>query len=139
MGEYVALMAGPIEESPTSIVSAEDRTWALVAHAGAPVGLILPAGTLGFVVPLVIWLARRDRSAFVADQAREALIFHITLFLIHAVGWLFVIMTLGIGILVALPAFLVLWAAELVFGIVGALQAYDGRRYRYPFALRLIS
>ena len=119
--------------------SAEERTWALVAHAGGPVGLLLSAGLLGFVVPLVVWLAKRDKSAFVEDQGREALNFQITLFLLHALCWLFVFATLGLGVIVALPIFAVLWVVELVLGIVAALQAYDGRKYRYPFAMRLIS
>jgi uncharacterized Tic20 family protein len=132
-------MAESRESSSPTESSSEDRTWALVAHAGAPVGLLLSAGMLGFVVPLVVWLAKRERSAFVADQAREALNFHITLFVIHAVCWFFVLATLGIGLLVAVPFFLVLWVAELVLGISGALAAYEGRWYRYPFAMRLIS
>ena len=119
--------------------SNEERTWALVAHAGGPAGLLLSAGLLGFAAPLVVWLARREGSSFVEDQGREALNFQITLFLIHVACWLFVVLTLGLGIIVAIPIFLALWVVELVLGIVGALQAYDGLRYRYPFALRLIA
>ncbi len=119
--------------------TSEARTWALVAHLGGPAGLLLSAGLLGFVVPLVVWLAKREESAFVEDQAREALNFQITLFLIHVAGWIFIFLTLGIGSLIIIPMFLVLWVAELVLGIVAALQAHEGRRYRYPFALRLIS
>ena len=126
-------------EASASGSSNEERTWALVAHAGGPVGLLLSAGLLGFVVPLVVWLAKRGESAFVEDQAREALNFHLTLFLIHVACWLFVLVTLGIGIFVALPLYLVLWFAELVLGIVGSLRAYEGKRYRYPFAMRLLS
>lgn len=116
----------------------EERTWALVAHAGGPAGLLLTAGLLGFAVPLVVWLAKRDESEFVADQGKEALNFQLTLFLLHLAGWLFVVLTLGLGLLVVWPFFLVLWVIELILGLVAALRSYEGQRYRYPFALRLI-
>ena len=61
-----------------------DRTWALVAHPCGHAGILLSAGIFGFPVPLVIYLAKRDESEFAGDQAKEALTFQITLFLLHA-------------------------------------------------------
>lgn len=123
-------------EPPTS--SRDDRRLAALAHAGGPLGLLLSAGLLGFVIPLAVWIAKRDTSSFVEDQGREALNFQITLLLLHVAGWLFVLLTLGLGFLVVLPAFLVLWVVELVLGILAAVRALDGERYRYPLALRLL-
>lgn len=116
-----------------------ERTWALVAHASGPAGLLLSAMLLGFLGPLVIYLAKRDESEFVADQAKEALNFQITCFLLHVGLIVFVVFTLGIGLLLAIPIFLVLWVLELVLGLVAALRAYEGQRYRYPFALRFLA
>lgn len=115
------------------------RAWALVAHLGGPAGILLSAGLFGFAVPLVIYLAKRDDSEFAGHQAKEALNFQITLFLLHALIWLFVIMTLGIGILVVWPFLIALWLGELVIGIVAAMKAYGGTRFRYPLTLRLIA
>jgi len=116
----------------------EERTWALIAHLGGPAGLLLSAGLLGFVVPLVVWLARRDDSEFVADQGKEALNFQLTLLFLHLLAWLFVLLTLGVGLLLAWPFFLLLWLVGLVVGIVAGLRSYEGARYRYPLTLRLI-
>lgn len=116
----------------------EERTWALAAHLGGPVGCLASAGLLGFLVPLVIWLVQRNESAFAADQAREALNFQITVFLLWILGGVFVIATLGIGLLFVIPAFFVLWAVQVVLGILAAVRAYDGVWYRYPFAVRLV-
>ena len=121
-----------------SLPTREERTWALVAHLGGPAGLLLSAGLFGFAVPLVVWLARRDDSAFVGEQGKEALNFQLTLFLVHALTWLFVLFTLGLGLVVVLPFLLVLWIGELILGVVAALRANEGSCYRYPFTLRLI-
>jgi uncharacterized Tic20 family protein len=116
----------------------EERRWAAAAHAGGPVGLLLSLGLLGFVAPLVVWVAKKEESPFVADQAREALNFQITLLGVHVAGWAFALLTLGLGLLVVLPVFVLLWLVELVLGAVGAIRANDGERYRYPFTLRFV-
>jgi hypothetical protein len=116
----------------------EERTWALVAHAGGPAGLLLSAGLFGFAVPLVVYLARRDDSPFIGDQAKEALNFQLTLLLVHLAAWAFVLFTLGLGFLVVLPFFFFLWCLELLLGVVAALRANTGHRYRYPLTVRLI-
>jgi len=129
---------GTFDSTAGASPTREERTWALIAHAGGPAGLLLSAGLFGFVVPLVVWLAKRDDSDFVADQGKEALNFQITLFLLHLAAWLFVFLTLGLGILIVLPVFLALWIIELVLGIIAALRSHDGKRYRYPLTLRMI-
>ena len=116
----------------------EERTWALLAHLGGPAGLLLSAGLFGFAVPLVIWLARREDSAFVGDQAREALNFQLTLLLVHLTGWLFALLTLGLGLVVVVPFFLLLWIGELILGVVAGLRANESVRYRYPLTIRFL-
>ncbi|WP_255298441.1 DUF4870 domain-containing protein [Brevibacillus dissolubilis] len=39
------------------------------------------------IVPLIIWLIKREQSEFVASHAKESLNFNITIFLITAVGY----------------------------------------------------
>jgi uncharacterized Tic20 family protein len=121
------------------LTTKEERTWAMFAHLSGPIGTLASAGLLGFLVPLVVYLARRHDSEFASDQAREALNWQITLALLHIGGVLAILLTIGIGALIVLPLFFVLWILELVLGVVAGLQAYEGHRYRYPFALRLLS
>lgn len=86
----------------------------------------------GFIPPLVIWLLKKQESPFIADQAREALNFQITM----AIGWI-VAMILTVVLIGAL-LFPVLMIANLVLCIIAALKANEGVAYRYPFALRLV-
>ena len=51
-----------------------ERTWGMLAHLSALVGLVIPL--IGNVLgPLVVTIARSDQSAFVAAHAKEALNF----------------------------------------------------------------
>jgi uncharacterized Tic20 family protein len=108
-----------------------DRTWGMIAHLAALAGLFAPvAGNI--IGPLVVWLAKRDQSAFVAEQAKEALNFNISVALGFLVCALFVLIFIGFLLGAALY---VLW---LVMTIIAAIKASEGVHYRYPFALRLI-
>jgi uncharacterized protein len=122
--------------------SADEKQWALLAHLSILVGGLLTYGWAAsfgsFIGPLIIWLVKKDTMPFVADQAREALNFGITLTIICVVLVMMTIMSLGIGAFVTIPAFLLIGIVALVLVIVAALKANDGVAYRYPFAIRLV-
>jgi uncharacterized Tic20 family protein len=87
----------------------------------------------GFVGALVLWLVKRDSDGFVAEQAKEALNFQITMAIAMVAGIMLKIILIGI-LLVPL-----LFVVNFIFCILGAISASKGRPYRYPFALRLVS
>jgi uncharacterized Tic20 family protein len=105
-------------------VSQDDKNIALLTHLGGIFFSFIPA--------LIVWLLKKDESPFLADQAKEALNFQITVIIGYAVG--FVLMLILVGILVV-------WAVavgNLVLCIVAGVKASSGEQYRYPFALRLL-
>ncbi|KGM11704.1 membrane protein [Cellulomonas bogoriensis 69B4 = DSM 16987] len=102
----------------------EIRQWAGLAHLG---------GVLGFLPALVIWLVHKDRSAFVAQEAREALNFQLTLL----VGYI-ALALLGNVLWVATLLSFALWVVAIVFSVMGFQAVNRGQAYRYPFALKLV-
>ncbi|MBS0379948.1 MAG: DUF4870 domain-containing protein [Proteobacteria bacterium] len=103
----------------------------MLAHLSALVGVIVPL--VGCIVgPMVVWLARRDQSAFVAEHAREALNFNITVVIASVVCGLLVMVFIGFILGVAL------FIAWLVLTLIAAIRASEGETYRYPFSLRLV-
>jgi uncharacterized protein len=135
-----ATTAGPAASAGTP--SAEERQWAMFAHLSALLGGLLTSGWAGnigfFIGPLVIWLMKKDTMPFVADQAKEALNFAITVSLAFLALWILTVMTLFIGGVLTIPLMFVLGVTALVFVIIAAIKANEGVAYRYPFALRLI-
>jgi uncharacterized Tic20 family protein len=101
----------------------DDRTWAMLAHLSPIIGL-------GFIGPLVIWLIYKDKSPFVADQAKEALNFSLALLIA-----VLICIATCIGIVVA-P---VLGIGALVYQIIAAMEANKGVWYRYPYTIRMIT
>ena len=132
----------PASEPPEGGHSAEARQWAMFAHLSALVGGILTtgwAGSLGcFIGPLIIWLAKKDSMPFVDDQGKEALNFNITVGIVFLALAVLSILTLGIGLVIAVPAWVIIGVAWLILSIIAAIKANEGVAYRYPFAVRLV-
>lgn len=134
-------VASPPPPPPAGVPSAEEKQWALFAHLSAIGGAIVtgPFFAVGcFLGPLIIWLVKKDTMPFVADQAKEALNFNITIALIGVALMILIAITLGIFIFVALPVGGIICIGWLVFTVVAAIKASEGVAYRYPIALRLV-
>ena len=121
--------------------SKEERQWAMFAHLSALLGGLLTSAFGGwgfFLGPLVIWLMKKDEMPFVADQAKEALNFNITVSAIFLLLLIFTILTIGIGALLTVPVAMVVGIGALVLVILAAVKANDGVAYRYPLTIRLV-
>lgn len=117
-----------------------DRNWAAGAHLAALIAAFATswfAGVAGAVAALVVWLLVRDRSSFAAAHAKEALNFNFSMFLYAVASIVLVVFTLGLGLLIAVPLWICLAIAWVVFTIVATVKAYDGEIYRYPLTIRL--
>ena len=125
-------MDGPNSPAtPGSVPTENERTWGMLAHLSALAGLVMPL--IGIVLgPLVVWLARRDESEFVAAHAKEALNFNISV-LLGALACV-LLMLVFIGFLLGTALFV----AWLVMMLIAAIKASEGQSYRYPFSLRLV-
>jgi uncharacterized Tic20 family protein len=117
------------ETTPGSVSTPtqDERTWGTIAHLAAFAGFFAPfAGNA--IGPLVVWLIKREQSAFVEAHAKEALNFNITVL----IGYCVIVVFIGFLLMGALFFY---W---LAMTIVAAIKAGEGVSYRYPFALRLV-
>ena len=117
-----------------------DRQWAAGAHLFALILALVTswaAGIAGAVGALAVWMIKRDDSAFAAEHAREALNFNLSMFIYAVVLVVFSVVTLGLGLIVAIPLGVLIAVAWLVCTLQAAFRAYDGQPYRYPFSIRL--
>ena len=112
----------PLTPPPSS---SDERTLGIVMHI---------LGLVGFPIigPLVIWLMKKDTSAYLNDQGRELLNFQLTYFLYSVISFLLVFVLIGIPLLV------VVGIASLIFTVIGIVNASEGRVYRFPWIFRFL-
>ena len=145
----------------------QEMNWAAAAHASILISLLLGLATggvgalLGPIIPAIIWYAHRDKSAYVTEQARQATIFQLAGLaallalaiggaLLVVVGWtvsaVLVIVLVGLLLLPVMLVVSLLWVVavvalpivQVVYGCYAALEAYNGRRFRYWWIADLI-
>lgn len=109
-----------LSDQPTS----DEKNIALLAHLGTLIG--------GFIVPLVIYLVKKDESTFITENAKESLNFQISLLIYFIVsGFLFLIF-IGFFLMLALGLF------SFIVLILAAIASSEGKIYRYPLCIRFI-
>lgn len=103
----------------------------MFCHLGGFAGLLVP-GIGQILGPLILWLARRDQSAYVDHHGREAVNFQISMTLYALVA------AALIWVLIGFVLIFVVLAMQFVLMVLASVAASHGELYRYPVTLRLI-
>jgi uncharacterized protein len=112
--------------------SADVRTWNVLCHASALLGLFLHF--LGHLLgPLIVWLVKRGDSPEIDAHGKESLNFQLSMLIYDAIAAILCIIVIGIPILIAL------WIMNTVFVIIASIRASEGKFYRYPITIRFLS
>jgi uncharacterized Tic20 family protein len=120
----------PPGEPPPQGFSGEERLWATFAHLAGALGWIVPLGNI--IAPLVLWLWQKDKSAFVGDQAKEALNFQITVTLAVTASVMLMYVLIGFLLIAVVSLF------ALVMMVIAAVKANRGQYFRYPLTFRFV-
>ena len=117
-------MNSPITKPPP-LRGGDERLWIVLSHLSLFFGV-------GILLPLVVYLVKKEESAAVAFHAREALNFHISIF-IYVLACIPLLM-----IVVGFPLLIVLGVGSPILSIVGAVRGSSGEEFRYPLTIRLV-
>ena len=129
----------PVPHSPRPMSDADRKNWAMAAHLSA---LIAFVGIPSLIGPMVVWLAKKDSDAYVAAHSVHALNFNISVLIYTIVGTIAFgiigLVTLGIGLLLAIPVVIIALVVWLVLVIQGGLAASRGEQFRYPMTIDFV-
>lgn len=91
-------------------------------------------GIGGFIIPLVIWLTKRDEVFDMDRHGKAILNFRITMF-IYLLICIPAVLLFGLGLL----GFFVIGLFYLIFPIVNAIKASNNEEPNYPFSIQFLS
>ncbi len=122
-----------METIPPSVpvTSSNTRTWLVLCHASALLGLFVHF--LGHIFgPLIVWMVKRPESAEIDAHGKESLNFQLSMLIYDVVAFILCFVLIGIPILV------LLWILNTIFVIIASIKASEGELYRYPLTIRFI-
>jgi uncharacterized Tic20 family protein len=91
------------------------------------------SGIGGFIVPLVIWLTKKEEILNMDEHGKAILNFRISMF-IYVLLCIPLILLLGLGIL----GLIVLGVFYLIFPIINAIKASNNEAPNYPLSIQFI-
>ncbi len=130
-------------QTPQTTMSPEDeRMWGALAHGGAVAAMVFSAGFLGFVASVAVYVIHKDRGPFVRAHAANSINVQIAMFIwLVVLGILTIpvaILTLGLGLVVMLPALAAAFVVAGVLHVIGAIKAYNGEWWSPPLTPRFV-
>jgi uncharacterized Tic20 family protein len=112
------------------VLSETERNWAMFCHLSAFASFFFPFG--GVIGPLICWLTRKDESAWININGRNAINFQLSvlLYMILAVPLIFIV--------IGIPIIMALLAIKVICIIIASVKASKGELFKYPLAIPFI-
>jgi uncharacterized Tic20 family protein len=142
--------SGESNTDASTVLSQEERNWAAALHGSGGIGLLCYFSSIPFlniVVPLIIWIMKREEMPFVKSQGKEVLNFHIS-WTLYALAITLVVGAIGLVLTFVIVGIFILWGLAIMGGvylvamaalsIIGTVNAADGKPHRYPLTIRFI-
>lgn len=108
----------------------QDKTLATITHVVSGGAMLLSAGMVGWLVPLIIFFVKKKESRFVAYHALQSVFLHVALFIAAIICGILALPTLGLSVFIVLPALGILGIVAEVFA---AMRANEGKWFGIPF------
>jgi uncharacterized protein len=143
--------------SETTTLTQEERTLAGLAHGSVLLG-VFTSGLGGILAALVIWAVQKEKSAYVAFQALQAVVYQALVFVVTMVAWccwgllwmLLILVPISsnpaaydvappAGLWVGLILMIIplgLWGLAILYGLWGAVRCLQGQDFRYALVGR---
>jgi uncharacterized Tic20 family protein len=109
----------------------EVREWCMILHLSLFAGHAVPFG--GIIAPIVLWQIKKDEMPEVDEHGRNAVNWVISNVIYLAISILLCFVFIGF------PLLIVLAVLNIVFPIIAAMKAHEGRVWKYPLAIPFFS
>ncbi len=116
-------------QSYSQKLRSEEKAWAMMAH--------LSLFIFGIIAPIIIFLTFRNKSTFIADQAKEAINFQIS-YSVYVVILFFMAIFMYKLILFFLIAAICMGLFAAVLMILAAIGSFNGVAFHYPFTFSFV-
>jgi uncharacterized Tic20 family protein len=109
-------------------IDATGSTWAALLHVSQLAHGIVPMA--GIVAPIIIWQLKKGEYPELDEHGKMVCNWMVSQFLYSAIFGILAFFLIGIPFLFALAI------VSIVFPIIGAVKAFDGKFWKYPMTIR---
>ena len=110
----------------------EDKQLLVITHLSQLLTVITGFG--GLIVPLIIWLTKKDENYDIDDQGKQIINFQLSL-IVNCIICIPLILLFGLGFL----GFIALGIISILFPIINAIKVNNGENPNYPLSYNFIN
>jgi len=114
----------------TALDESQEKNFGMFCHLAALAGFVIPFGNI--IGPLIIWLIKKDESAYVDKQGKESLNFQISVTIYVIISAILALILIGFLLM------MLIGIATLILIIVAAIKANNREDFQYPLTIRFI-
>jgi uncharacterized Tic20 family protein len=123
----------PPTTEPIVETSKDAKMWGMFCHLGGlAMFLSVPFPFSHVIVPLILWLIKKDDFKYVDEQGKEALNFQISIAIAIIICIPLCFIVIGLFLLPVVAIF------NFVMIIIASIETSNGNAYRYPLTLRIV-
>jgi uncharacterized protein len=119
------------DPAPPADIERQTRQWGMLLHLSLLAGFLLPIA--GLIVPVVIWVLKKDELPGVDVHGKNALNWIISVIIYGVASGILIIVVIGV------PLLLILVVLSIVFPIIAALKANNGEYWKYPLSISFLT
>ena len=120
-------------ELPGKVCGMEPKVWLTLMHLSQ----LLTWTVLGIVAPIIMWVVSKDESRDANRHGLMILNWLLSSLVYGLIAWI-LCMTV-ILLVIGVPMLIALVALNIIFPIVGAIQASSGKLWEYPLTIRFFN
>lgn len=122
------------------MITQNDKNYSSITHLSGFAGWFFPFGNI--IAPLILWLAKKNESAYIDTHGKAAVNFQLSLMLCCFLLALFIIpltiFTLGLGLIAVILGIIPVLILIIISVISASIKANNGEYYHYPFTIEFI-
>lgn len=106
-----------------AVVTVNEKQYAMLIHLLQIVGIL---------IPLILWLIKKDSSKFIDDNGKIVINWFLSCLIYGIAGAILSLVFIGTFILMALGI------CHLIFLILGSIKANNGELWPYPLSIKFL-
>lgn len=112
-------------------ITKSEKDIGLLVYASSFAGYLVPLGSV--LGPLIVWLMKREDSAFVDQCGRNCLNFKLSVLVYFVISAILAFVGIGFILLGILAVM------DIICTIIGIIKASEGTVYRFPLTITFLS
>ncbi len=118
----------PVKNNETKVWGMKEDTFCMLLHLSQLTNVI----GLGLILPIIMWAINKDESSIIDEHGKNVMNWIISSLIYILISFVLTFIVIGFF------ALFIIAVLSIIFPIMGAINANDGKVWKYPLTIQFI-